>query len=57
LDFNEEAIMKPAKDQHEAQSNENAVSRKTLDEWQRKDQRRRVEAEQRIQGESQERKR
>jgi hypothetical protein len=49
--------MKPAKDQHEAQSNENAVSRKTLDEWQRKDQRRRVEAEQRIQGESKERKR
>jgi hypothetical protein len=48
--------MKPVNDQHKAQPNENTVSRKTLDEWQRKDQHRRVEAEQRVQGESQEKK-
>jgi hypothetical protein len=47
LKFQEEAIMKPVNDQHEAQPKENAVSRKTLDEWQRRDQVRRVEAEQR----------
>jgi hypothetical protein len=39
--------MKIINDQHSVQPTEKAVSRKTLDEWQRKGQARRVEAEQR----------
>jgi hypothetical protein len=39
--------MKVVNDKEQAQPKENAVSRKKLDEWQRKDQTRRIETEQR----------